>query len=66
MTEIMVTGGSGKLGKALLALFPNSLHPSHAELELSERATVFSYIEKHSPDIIIHAAALDGHKRMRR
>lgn len=60
MSKIMVTGGSGKLGKALLALFPNSLHPSHAELELSECAAVFSYIESHSPDIIIHTAALTG------
>jgi len=60
MSKVMITGGSGKLGKALLALFPNSLHPSHAKLELSERAAVFSYIESHSPDIIIHAAALTG------
>jgi len=60
MTKIMITGGSGKLGRGLVALYPNSLHPSHAQLELSDRAAVFSYIEKQRPDIIIHTAALTG------
>lgn len=56
----MITGGSGKLGKALVALFPNAIHPPHTQLELSERNAVFDYIERHKPEIIIHTAALTG------
>jgi dTDP-4-dehydrorhamnose reductase len=60
MTRIMITGGSGKLGKALVALFPVSLHPTHKELELAERDAVFDYIMRNMPDAIIHTAALTG------
>jgi len=61
MTKIiMITGGSGKLGKALVALFPESVHPTHKELELAERDTIFEYIKRNKPDIIIHTAALTG------
>lgn len=60
MTKTMITGGSGKLGKALVILFADSLHPPHAELELSDSNAVFDYIVRHKPDVIIHAAALTG------
>lgn len=60
MTKILITGVSGKLGKALVALFPDSLHPSHKELELSDRGAVFEYAAKYRPELIIHAAALTG------
>jgi dTDP-4-dehydrorhamnose reductase len=58
--KALITGGSGKLGRALVALFPDSLHPPHAELDLSEHNAVLGYIERHKPEIIIHAAALTG------
>jgi dTDP-4-dehydrorhamnose reductase len=60
MTKKMITGGSGKLGTALVAMFPDALHPTHNELELSERSAVFDYINRYKPDVIIHAAALTG------
>jgi dTDP-4-dehydrorhamnose reductase len=60
MTKIMITGGSGKLGKAFAALFPDSVHPPHTVLELSDRKAVFDYISRHKPDLIIHTAALTG------
>lgn len=60
MTKIMITGGNGKLGRALVALFPESLHPTHSELELAERDAVLEYIRQNKPDVIIHTAALTG------
>lgn len=60
MTKTLITGGNGKLGKALVALFPDSLHPPHKELELSDRQAVFEYVAKCKPELIIHAAALTG------
>ena len=60
MTKMMITGASGKLGTALLKLFPDSLHPTHTELELSNREAVFNYIKEHQPSIIVHTAALTG------
>ena len=60
MTKVMITGASGKLGTALLKLHPQSLHPTHKELELSNREAVFNYIAEHRPNIIIHTAALTG------
>jgi dTDP-4-dehydrorhamnose reductase len=60
MTKMMITGGSGKLGSALVRLFPGSLHPTHKELELSDREAVFNYVAKHRPNLVIHTAALTG------
>jgi dTDP-4-dehydrorhamnose reductase len=60
MRKMMITGASGKLGTALLRLFPSSLHPTRKELELSDREAVFNYIAEHRPSIIIHTAALTG------
>jgi len=60
MTKMMITGASGKLGTVLVRLFPSSLHPTHKELELSNREAVFNYIAEHRPSIIVHTAALTG------
>ena len=60
MRKMMITGASGKLGTALVRLFPSSLHPTHKELELSNREAVFNYIAEHRPSVIIHTAALTG------
>lgn len=60
MTKLMVTGGNGKLGRALVSLFPDALHPTHKELELSDRKAVFDYVMQYKPGMVIHAAALTG------
>lgn len=60
MTKMLITGGSGKLGTALTKLFPHSLHPTHEELELSDRESVFKYIAMNQPSLVVHTAALTG------
>jgi len=58
---ILVTGSSGILGKELIKKIPNVLKPSHKELDITNRQSVFDYFQTHS-DIhtVIHTAALTG------
>jgi dTDP-4-dehydrorhamnose reductase len=60
MTKMMITRASGKLGTALVRVFPSSLHPTRKELELSNREAVFNYLAEYRPSIIVHTAALTG------
>lgn len=57
---MLITGGSGKLGTALVKLFPDSLHPTHEELDLADRDSVFKYVALHQPSLVVHTAALTG------
>ncbi len=55
---MLVTGGSGRLGSALRKVFPDALFPSREELDLALPDSVFSFISRHRPSVIIHAAAM--------
>lgn len=55
--RVLITGGSGKLGKELVKAFPESLHPTRQELELRNRSIVSNYIAQHKPETVIHLAA---------
>lgn len=57
-SKILITGGSGRLGKACKKILPNALYPSRSDMDITEPAMIQSYIEKHKPAIIIHLAAL--------
>lgn len=56
--KILITGGSGKLGKSLIKAFPNSLIPKRTEFDITKKEIVSKYMKKNKPDVIIHAAAL--------
>src|SRR5688500_19660859 len=57
---ILITGGTGVLGKELIKPFPDSIHPTHKELELSDKDRVLKFMQNNTIDVIIHAAALTG------
>lgn len=57
---ILITGGSGKLGAVLKKVFPDALTPTRKELDITDRDSVFKFIETNRPEKIIHAAALTG------
>lgn len=59
--KILLTGGSGFLGKTIIEKFASSyeiLAPNHNELDLLDSIEVLKYLEKNSVDLIIHAAAV--------
>jgi dTDP-4-dehydrorhamnose reductase len=57
---MIITGSTGILGKELLKMFPESIHPTHEELEISDREAVFSFMKNKDLSEIIHTAALTG------
>jgi dTDP-4-dehydrorhamnose reductase len=60
---VLITGGTGNLGRELVKVFPKSVHPTHAELEIIDEKAVLEYIKQIGPDELIHSAALTGVRR---
>lgn len=58
--HILLTGGSGKLGAAILesGKFPEILSPSHKKLDLCDVASIINFFDERSIDAVIHCAAL--------
>lgn len=56
--RILLTGGSGRLGRELRKVFPNAVTPSHSELDIINRSNVYNFIRKIRPNLLIHTAAL--------
>lgn len=63
-TKILITGGTGMVGGALLkqlrSLGGTILAPGHQELDLCNQAIVMQYFEQQQPDIVFHLAAIVG------
>ena len=57
MQKILLTGGSGLLGKEILKLDPTILAPSHAEMDITDLASVVKILETAKPEIVLHCAA---------
>lgn len=62
--KLLITGARGMVGKNLIENPELSryeiLQPSRAELDLSSREQVESYLEKQRPDFVVHAAGRVG------
>jgi len=56
--KVLITGSTGRLGKELTKIFPNSLKPTHRELDITKKQSVYKYIKNSKPNIVIHCAAL--------
>ena len=56
--KVLITGGTGRLGKELVKVFPESLHPTRQELGVEVKSQVDNYISEEKPDVIIHTAAV--------
>ncbi|MDE6515529.1 MAG: NAD(P)-dependent oxidoreductase [Bacteroidales bacterium] len=66
MKKILLTGGSGFIGRNLrescLSQAYELYAPSHAELDLSDTGSTDAYFAKHRFDAVIHAAVKPGHR----
>jgi len=58
--KILISGGSGRLGKYLKSLDGKICVPTHREMDISKPESVSRAIEKHRPSVFIHCAALTG------
>jgi dTDP-4-dehydrorhamnose reductase len=59
--RVLVTGGSGRLGRELQAELPSlgvrPFFPSRAEVDISNLETICAAIERYEPEVVVHAAA---------
>jgi dTDP-4-dehydrorhamnose reductase len=58
--RVLVTGARGFVGSNLVHVFAQAgdevLGPSHAELDVTDRAATDAYVRAHAPDAVVHAA----------
>ncbi|NQT06823.1 MAG: sugar nucleotide-binding protein [Candidatus Omnitrophica bacterium] len=57
--NILLTGGSGKLGKAIISsgVFPSIKAPSHKALDITDAVKVSRFFKTNKINVVIHAAA---------
>jgi len=64
--NILLTGGSGFIGRNILESFLSDkyhiLAPSSRELNLPDEKSVDAYFESHQIDIVVHSAVKPGHR----
>ena len=56
--KILLTGGSGTLGRKLIELNKDIVAPSSKEVDVTDIDTLNSYVESVKPDVFVHSAAV--------
>ena len=66
MKKILLTGGSGFIGRNLRESFLKDKYelfaPTHAELDVADTDSVDAYFRRHEFDVVLHAAVKPGHR----
>lgn len=60
LMKVLITGGSGDLGKSLKKVFKDAFIPSHSKMDITNPKSVNKIILGYKPDVLVHAAALVG------
>lgn len=55
--KILMTGGSGLLGKEIKRLNPTIISPTHSELDITDFNSIKRAIKKYQPNVVLHLAA---------
>ena len=55
---ILITGGTGSLGLQLKKIFPESVSPTHKELDITNKQDIKNFFKENNIDIVIHTAAI--------
>jgi len=62
--KVLLTGGTGMVGRNIISARKDKklllLAPARLEMDLASRDSVLQYLNKHKPDVIIHAAGFVG------
>jgi dTDP-4-dehydrorhamnose reductase len=58
--KVLITGGSGALGKSLKKVFKDAYFPTHEEMDLTNEKSVNKIVLDYKPEVVIHAGALVG------
>jgi dTDP-4-dehydrorhamnose reductase len=64
--KILLFGGSGLLGRELLALRPDIVAPTRQEADVCSLEAVCACVKAHAPDVVIHAAAVTDNRYVER
>jgi len=59
-SKILVTGGSGMVGKSLKKILPKAIYTSSKDYDLRRGDSVIDMLSEHRPNVIIHLAAKVG------
>jgi len=56
--KILITWGTGRLGKACKKIFPNAIYPTRKDMDITNPEMIKDFVKKYKPKYIIHLAAL--------
>jgi len=62
--QILLTGGSGRLGTEIRRLGRDLLSPGSKELDITDADAVAQYVAELRPDVILHAAAITDNREI--
>lgn len=54
---ILLTGGTGRLGRELIHLLPDLVAPPRSELDIIQPHTIQAVLDRYTPQVLVHAAA---------
>jgi dTDP-4-dehydrorhamnose reductase len=60
--SVLLTGGSGRLGRAISSTWPDIFAPTRAEMDITNYDSVLKVARVFRPHIVIHSAALVGRR----